>query len=499
MILLFAAALAGPPAYHDGHAATPEAGDAPVIAAVRALEDRVSALRGLRFTAPVPVSVQSEEEVRQTVLDDLRDPEAVQDFEDGRVALTAFGIVGRGFDLRGTYVEAMTASLGGWYDTDVRELVLVRRKGAFDGDGVADMGEDAAVAAHELVHVLQDQTWDLWQLRNREYDNSDVASGILGLTEGDASWTMTFFEWPADKVQGLTALPHDDFASFFAGVYQRPPSSSPVGRMPVSLWEPMLYPYSWGLAFAKEVYAKGGWDALNAAYARPPLSTEQIIHPERYLSDTPDWPIALELPDLAAVMGADWELRYDDTMGEIGVRALFADWAPHLDDTARADLGTGWGGDRYAILSRADGARDADDVATWATTWDSEADAQAFEEALAAIFRGQSRAERTLAADGSRLFISGPIATGLRREGTDVLVVIGAPKATVPRLLTALRDLPRRRLTHPDDVAPPTDERRKADMSPEERAAVEAEEAAARVPDTPQATPATPGRNGPRP
>ena len=57
--------------------------------------------------------------------------------------------------------------------------------------------------------------------------------------------------------------------------------------------EGLVFPYTDGLVFAQAVKKRGGsWASIDAAYASPPLSTEQILHPERYGPDG-DWPTHL--------------------------------------------------------------------------------------------------------------------------------------------------------------------------------------------------------------
>jgi hypothetical protein len=74
-----------------------------------------------------------------------------------------------------------------------------------------------------------------------------------------------------------------------------------------------MFPYMSGMEFAQSLFDRGGWDAIDAAYANPPVSTEQILHPDRYPADQP---VTVELPDLQSVLGDGWTELYTNVLGE---------------------------------------------------------------------------------------------------------------------------------------------------------------------------------------
>jgi len=105
-----------------------------------------------------------------------------------------------------------------------------------------------------------------------------------------------------------------------------------------------------------------------------PISTEQILHPARYVAgDRPD-ALAFESPARDAV-------RYEDGLGEFEIRLLLQQ---HLgDDSAAALLAAGWDGDRYQVLGRRSTAgRTGADALVWYTLWDDKAAAARFTHGL---------------------------------------------------------------------------------------------------------------------
>jgi hypothetical protein len=140
------------------------------------------------------------------------------------------------------------------------------------------------------------------------------------------------------------------------------------------------FPYLSGAEFVGQLYASGGWDAVNAAYGDPPTSTEQVLHPQTYIDR--ETPIEVEGLDLFAAVEDDWTLASDTTLGE----AWMAIWLEAIGvpraaaDVAAAD----WGGDRLTVATDAGGNW----VLGWRIAWDAPIEATEFETAYAGVQAG---------------------------------------------------------------------------------------------------------------
>jgi hypothetical protein len=194
------------------------------------------------------------------------------------------------------------------------------------------------------------------------------------------------------------------------------PSTKVLLDMPLILRETLLFPYVQGLSFVQGLQASGGWPAVDAAFAKPPASTEQIIHPEKYASG--EAPIAVTLPsDLAARVGSGWKVGLEDTFGEFQL-AVWLRGNTAIGAGGANAAAAGWGGDRVAVLDGPNGS--------WAvvlrTAWDTPADAAAFESAAAPLVDG-------LEAPASLLPGSG---------GSERWIVIGSDAATLNATAGAL-------------------------------------------------------------
>jgi len=129
-----------------------------------------------------------------------------------------------------------------------------------------------------------------------------------------------------------------------------------------------LFPYQYGEAFAAYLHEKGGWKLLDKAYARPPTTTEQILHPEKYLQGE-----GFEKPELPRVEG-EWELQGEERLGEYFIYVWLAKWVGYGEAWRAAE---GWNGDRAAYYKA-----DEDFLLIWATRWDSKTDAEEFLKAV---------------------------------------------------------------------------------------------------------------------
>jgi hypothetical protein len=232
------------------------------------------------------------------------------------------------------------------------------------------------VLAHEHAHALQDQHYDL-ETRMDHLEGDEYAA-LEALVEGEA--TIVMYVW---AVKRLSLADWDEIEE--PEELEVPSDYVPLESMPTILWRTGEFPYVDGAAFVYRFWEPGGWDAVEDMWEAPPVSTEQVMHPERYPHDVPD---PVELPDLAARLGSDWSTATELTMGELQTSVLLAggeDWDHGEEDdifvfptSANARAAEGWGGDRLAHLEGPDGAW----AIVWQTTWDTARDASEFEDAM---------------------------------------------------------------------------------------------------------------------
>jgi hypothetical protein len=195
--------------------------------------------------------------------------------------------------------------------------------------------------SHEITHALQDDHFDLKKLDLERKDNDDYVIAAGALVEGDAILVMIEYVVQAavaDKRIMEEAMRMTDSA----GVG----STEVFNRAPNYIKSQLMFPYLSGVAFVTALRNRGGWPLVNEAYRHVPLSSEQILHVEKYL-DQPDPPVLVSMPDVSKAMGPPWKRLTANVMGEINIRVLMKEF--RLAAKAPA-VAAGWGGDQFGVF-----------------------------------------------------------------------------------------------------------------------------------------------------
>lgn len=162
---------------------------------------------------------------------------------------------------------------------------------------------------------------------------------------------------------------------------------TPIVPAPTALMEALRgMPYNEGADFVQAVFQADGWPGVAEAFANPPATTEQLLHPEKYLSG--ELPADVSAPELTAVLPEDWEPVYQGSLGEWKTFLLLAYQAnPSLRveaETARK-AAEGWNGDLLQLFTGPSSAS----IAAYQWMWDGQTDQQQFEEVLTTLAASQ--------------------------------------------------------------------------------------------------------------
>lgn len=328
------------------------------------------------------------------------------DIEGESRALAALGMIPANLDLLDLMTRLLGEQAAGFYDPLTGEMIVI-------ADG--DFDAEAYFYSHEVVHALQDAHLDPDDLMEEtDSDNSDELQARLALYEGDAvSASNDYLEQHPELSLALL---------------RESPSYPEFDRAPGAISALLIFPYLEGPRFVDRLRAENGWHAVDAAYLDMPASTEQILHPAKYINR--DNPVTVPLPNLDEVIGETWQPIFDDTLGELQIALLLSDLAPGeslnlytgeiaFPESAR-NAAAGWDGDRFALWENGDGG---DAVLIWRSAWDTPQDARAFSRALAkfqetrwdGIFNGESPDDVALVND--------EVAARIVLDGQEVLFV----------------------------------------------------------------------------
>ena len=295
------------------------------------------------------------ERIKKDLLVDL-EPDLI---EGTRELLFALNLTRADFDYFENLLLLYGTQLAGFYDPQAKEMVLLD-----------DLGVEAQEATlwHELVHALQDQHYDLQKLTKWAPERGDAVSAAQSFAEGDAmSAMMDVMLLP--RGQRALDVPEALVTQGMAAIEALPE----VRDVPSILKRSIVAPYTDGLGFTHALRREGDWARVDTAWAQPPETTEQLLHPEKYRARE----AAEKLPVPPAPPGGPATVRYRDVLGEQTVRLVLEEWVPL--DTARK-AASGWAGDRVAVF--ADGDRRAVGIGL---RYDDEASAK---RAFEAIVRG---------------------------------------------------------------------------------------------------------------
>jgi hypothetical protein len=291
------------------------------------------------------------------------------------LTLRAMGLLTEGQDIRQLTESLYAGQVLGFYDFEEKRMVVVTDAGLTP--------EAQVTYAHEFTHAMQDATFGTGKEHRPQSEDDDAALARLALEEGDA--TVAMLQWAtrhltAEQLAEIAATPQ--------------PDTSSVPRWMIRQLE---FPYVSGAQLVTQLWASGGWEAVDAAYGEPPESTEQVMHPEKLLAD--EAPVLLPDPELAEMLGDGWHNVESSTIGE----SMLGIWLEELGigGLDAANAAQGWGGDRLSIARGPNGAW----VMAWQIAWDTRNEATEFEDIHGAISADLPFATEIERASGTKTLI----------------------------------------------------------------------------------------------
>ena len=274
-------------------------------------------------------------------------------------AYRLFGLLPDSLELEPLLVELYTEQVAGYYDPDSATL--------FGVEGVERV-QLKLVLAHEMVHALQGQYLPLDSIL-RDLRSNDRLAAAQAVLEGQA--TLASIELMAPDAN-VTASP--EFWDQYREQVAAQQSAMPVfARAPLVLRRTLLFPYLDGAEFMHWWRASMPPDTMPWG-SRMPVSTEQVLHPERYQRG--DAPIELRFVSGPAP-------SYEDLLGELEARVLDAELTGGSSDPP-APLG--WGGDLYRLYSTPEGP-----ALVWYAVWDDAGPANRAVQRLSRPFAARAR------------------------------------------------------------------------------------------------------------
>jgi hypothetical protein len=366
--------------------------NAALVEATAEVLKETSEIRELAILRPVKSSAQSRSEIERMLINNLNEELTPAQMHAMEVSLRKFGLAPQEFEYRPFIIKLLTEQVAGYYDAKSQQFHLA--------DWLELEGQKP-VMAHELTHALQDQHFNLRRFEKWPHGDSDAELAVHALVEGDATLAMTIYM----AKNPLVALAFS--RALTTGV-----ATEQYNQAPRSMRESLIFPYLQGSEWATVLYRRGGWSLISSAFTKLPLSTEQILHPEKYFNY--ERPVKIVLPDVSSLLNAGnskqqsaissqqytgsqqrlafnsqksvrrpelptahrplptaraWHRIDSDVSGEWNYYLILDQFLAAPAESKRA--AAGWAGDRYAIYEGPGGEVFLAQVAAWDTDNDA--------------------------------------------------------------------------------------------------------------------------------
>jgi hypothetical protein len=367
---------------------------------------------GLKFKSPPKVEMRSKAQVREFVLKQFTEAQAVRDIAGQEAAYKRLGMIPDTLKLQPFLTNLLEEQIVGYYDPRTKVLYIVEGSPK-DIAGIT--------ITHELVHALQDQYISLDSVQKIRDDN-DRLSAAQAVFEGQAVYEQISIMLGGSNI----AINLPGGWDRIRDLIRESQASMPIfAGAPRLIQETLIFPYLSGAEFYRNYKERKPGSVI---YQDMPASTEQIIHPAAFFVNR-DAPTRIALGTLSNVTES-----YQNDLGEFETRLFLFQ---HLNDQNEAVRGAaGWDGDRYAIVNTPQGPG-----IVWLTVWDSTVEAGEFYhiagQAIEKWFNTKAKAGpastvKTFSAAGRSIQL-----TTEEIQGRPVVIYVDVPQGANPSIVQA--------------------------------------------------------------
>ncbi len=352
----------------------------------------IQTMRERKFKSKVPISYLTPDQTALRIKADIE-----REKRNGTLALEAkagamLGLYPPNFDLAAVGIGMLKRELAGFYDLRKKDLVIVESPLA-KGANITRVQklETINVVAHELTHGLQDQNFNIGATLAQAKNDDDRSVALSAVVEGDA--TLAAFGYIAgrmdDEVLNVFVKHIPDMEKEFA---------EKTRDVPLGVREPFIFQYMYGARFVAEAYHRNGWSGVDALYAHPPQTTQQIMNPWMYFDRAAPRP-EVHLAGYEKVL-AGWKQAEVSTFGELLLRVLIQSTLGK--DSAYVALANAWGGDSAVILVKGESV-----TILWLVAFTNEESAATFADAYGNAFDriNGARTAHRLVRNGREVFV----------------------------------------------------------------------------------------------
>ena len=302
-----------------------------------------------------------------------------EDARNDELMLRAFRLIPDDFDLFAYINTFTTQEIVGAYNPETLSVT------AYNPTLTEQPAYNRWLTAHSTVHNIQLDEFGLDQIDIPSLI-TDNRLALRAMIEGEANFVQYSY------LQSSDAFTSEEMVNATDTLNQR--ALSIFNDAPAFLRSLFEFAFRDGYQFIQFLHEQGGYELVDTIWANRPLSSEQILHPESYLSG--DLPQPVSVPSLTDVLEGDWQLIRQDTLGEFYLRQHLS---LHLSPEEIDPAATGWGGDQYIVYWD---AASSELVMALRLAWDAETDGAEFTTAYTNYLRRLYESEAELQEDGGQ-------------------------------------------------------------------------------------------------
>ena len=313
-------------------------------------------ISGMALRRPVPCDFITREKINEFLQKRVKEVASPDEIRAEELTLKKFGLVPQDFDLAKNTVDLLTEQAAAFYDYDKKKLFITES---------TPSDSQEPVLAHELSHALADQNFNLARYIRKGRKSDDGSTARLAVMEGQATWIMS--EYLARK-NGQSLKDTPALAAMMSNMSDSAGQYPVFEGAPLYLRTTLVFPYTKGMMFQDAVFRHDGQQAFAEVFSRAPLSTQQVIHPEKYFANLK--PTEPEVPDphlphayKGLVGGSLGELEHGILLEQYAGKDRAGEIAPH------------WRGASFELLENKKAARV---ILLYAVEWDSEDSAREY-------------------------------------------------------------------------------------------------------------------------
>jgi hypothetical protein len=321
-----------------------------VCAQVPGITAELTVISGMKLRHPVPCAYITKEQINQFLNERVKEVETPAEERAEELTLKKFGLVPQDFDLAKNEVDLLTEQAAAFYDYNRKKLFIT--------DSTSNESQEP-ILAHELSHALADQNFNLARYIKRGQKSDDGSTARLAVMEGQATWLMS--EYLARKAGG-SLLDAPEAAAAMADMTDEGGGQYPVfDREPLYLKSTLVFPYTQGMLFQNAVVQRDHQEGFGEVFRHPPVSTQQIMHPDKYFAYI--LPTLPKVPEVHLPHG--YKGLVGGTLGEMEHSILLEQYA---GKERAAELAPHWRGCAFVLYENKRAGRV---VLLYAAEWDS--------------------------------------------------------------------------------------------------------------------------------